>query len=37
MKLVWRSPKFFKHGGIWLYVMKKWYRIIPVKEFECHN
>lgn len=32
MKLVYRSPKFFKHGGIWLQVWSKWYRLYAMAD-----
>lgn len=32
MKLAYRSPKLFKHGGWYLRVWGKWYRIIKTKD-----
>lgn len=32
MKIAYRSPLFFKHGGIWLRVWDNWYRIIKIGE-----
>lgn len=33
MKLAYRSPKIFKHGGLFLRVWDKWYRIVKVGEY----
>lgn len=30
MKLTYRSPKIFKHGGIFLRIDRKWYRIFRI-------
>lgn len=32
MKLAWRSPRFFRHGGLYLCVWGKWYLIFEWKE-----
>lgn len=32
MKLVWRSPLFFKHGGLYLRVWGRWYRVFRIGE-----
>lgn len=32
MKLTYRSPKLFKHGGVWLRLWGKWYRVYAVKD-----
>lgn len=32
MKLAYRSPRFFKHGGLFLRLFGKWYRIIKVED-----
>lgn len=30
MKIAYRSPMFFTHGGIYLNIWDKWYRIVKV-------
>ncbi len=30
MKLTYRTPKLFTHGGIWLQAWGKWYRIFRI-------
>ena len=32
MKFAFRSPKLFKHGGLYLKVWGKWYRIYKVED-----
>ena len=30
MKLAFRSPRFFRHGGWYLQLWGKWYRVVRV-------
>lgn len=32
MKVAWRSPKIFRHGGVWLQVWGKWYRVFAAND-----